>query len=95
MADDVGGGLHNGGAGHVGNANWHNMLADDGGLHAVSMGLVGRVGEVSSETVTLDDGRVMGRSSESNGGGDQLGRCTDGKGQHHHELQQDITSVPH
>lgn len=70
LGDVVGGGLDDGCSVVVGDADGDGAGADGGGLHGVSVGLVGGVGEVAAQPVALDDGRVVGWGAIGNGARD-------------------------
>lgn len=58
-SDIVPGGVDDWPAWLVGDAHGHSTVAYNGSLLGVGVGFMGRVGEVTPQTVTLNDGRVM------------------------------------
>merc|ERR1711875_60381 len=68
VAHIVSGGLDDGSSLVVGDTNGDSSLAKHGSLHGIGVGLVSSVGKVAAQPVALDDGRVMGRGTDSYGG---------------------------
>merc|ERR1719187_1617689 len=67
MAHIVSAGIDDGGSLVVGDTNRHSPLAEYGGLHSIGVSLIGPVGKVATQTMALDDGRVMGWGANSYG----------------------------
>jgi len=59
-----------GGDGVVGDSDRGEDALNDGSDGSIGVSLNSRPGEVSSKTVRLDDGAVMGRSADEGGGRD-------------------------